>query len=567
MGADDTQRMASSRDEDTVVERRASAPPRRAEDDSATLTTVAGTKALGDEAATRAMVAGWVTLFLSLLGVSLLQLSPHRTLAHWLTTGSVAALALAVVWSLRSYYRARSFLRRIPVVGVMAALTLLSTTAYVGLLSPLCAVLPVLVYFFGLDDSPSRAWSVYATVALGYLALTATTFLGVTPLTTGVIALTKDYSPGLLSIALAMQGLFLGTFALGRFSRRATLHAMVQLERARAQVRRQGALLSEAQAELDDALKGARNGRFTGRVVGEFSLGEVLGRGGVGEVYVADRGDGGPGCAVKVLHPYIADDPIHVERFFREVHVLESLESPHVVRVLASGRADDGSPYFAMELLTGSDLADLLRARDQLTLRETVDLVSQVARGLEVTQEAGIVHRDIKPRTLFLSKSGGSEIWKVLDFGISKVAEGAGTLTHGAAIGTPSYMSPEQALGKTEVDHRSDIFSLALVAYRCLTGRPAFTAPDPAVTMLNIRYAQPVRPAELGSLPEDIDAVLALALAKDPDRRFRSATSFAAALRDASRGELDEAFRKNAAALLAEHPWGSDLAEASFKGR
>jgi serine/threonine-protein kinase len=145
----------------------------------------------------------------------------------------------------------------------------------------------------------------------------------------------------------------------------------------------------------------------------------------------------------------------------------------------------------------------------------------------------------------------------VLDFGVSKMNEVAGTLTHGAIVGTPGYMSPEQARGKP-VDHRSDVFSLAVLAYRSLTGRPPFHAADPLGTTYQVVHAMPVCPTDLVKIHEDIDLVLAIGLAKDREHRFRSATSFAAALRDASRGELDERMRAAARDLLRHHPWGTE---------
>jgi serine/threonine-protein kinase len=148
-------------------------------------------------------------------------------------------------------------------------------------------------------------------------------------------------------------------------------------------------------------------------------------------------------------------------------------------------------------------------------------------------------------------------VWKVLDFGVSKINDVASTLTQGAAVGTPSYMSPEQARGQ-EVDHRADVFALGVVAYRAMTGRPAFTAPDSVTTLYNVAHVQPVRPGELVRVTDDVERVLALVLAKERERRFSSASMFALALRDAARQRLDERLRRDADALLEEHPWGTD---------
>lgn len=168
------------------------------------------------------------------------------------------------------------------------------------------------------------------------------------------------------------------------------------------------------------------------------------------------------------------------------------------------------------------------------------------------------MHRDLKPQNVFLAEEGRKRSWKVLDFGVSKLRESQATLTQGAAIGTPSYMAPEQAKGLS-VDHRADVFSLAVIAYRSLTGRPAFTGPDAATTLYNVVYAQPVRPSELIGMTPDVERVLALGLAKDPARRLSSASLFSAAFRDAVNGRLDERLRRDADALVLEAPWGFEL--------
>jgi serine/threonine-protein kinase len=190
-------------------------------------------------------------------------------------------------------------------------------------------------------------------------------------------------------------------------------------------------------------------------------------------------------------------------------------------------------------------------------LRDTVELVTQVSNALNAAQDAGIVHRDLKPQNLFRSEAEGHSVWKVLDFGVSKVGSASSTLTQGAAVGTPSYMAPEQAQGR-DVDHRADLFALGVITYRALTGRPPFTGPDGPATMYNVVHVQPARPGELVDLPEDVDLFLALALAKDRSRRVPSANTYAAALRDAARGELDERLRRDARELLAEQPWGTE---------
>jgi serine/threonine-protein kinase len=187
-----------------------------------------------------------------------------------------------------------------------------------------------------------------------------------------------------------------------------------------------------------------------------------------------------------------------------------------------------------------------------------VALGDQVAKALEAARKAGIVHRDLKPQNLFLAQqNAAAPLWKILDFGVSRLAGSSGTLTMDLIVGTPGYMSPEQAAGGKEVTHRSDVFSFGAVLYRALTGQPPFSGPDTPQILYQVVYRSPARPSQLvPGLPPDVEIVLAIALAKDPAERFASALEMADALRSASRGTLDPSFRVHAQTLLAALPWG-----------
>jgi serine/threonine protein kinase len=211
-----------------------------------------------------------------------------------------------------------------------------------------------------------------------------------------------------------------------------------------------------------------------------------------------------------------------------------------------------------MELLSGHDLAWHLRHRTRLPLDEVVTLVEQVARGLEAAHAAGIVHRDLKPPNLFLHEAPAPREgeWKILDFGVSKLRESSGTLTEGALVGTPGYMAPEQVRSEN-ADGRADVFALGAVAYRALTGQPAFGVTD-VQAVFDVVYRQPSAPSELlRGLSRDVDRVLAIALEKKVEGRFASAGELAAALRLASRGELAPELTARADAILRARPWGS----------
>jgi len=279
----------------------------------------------------------------------------------------------------------------------------------------------------------------------------------------------------------------------------------------------------------------------------------------MGEIYAASHTESGRIAAVKLLRETAAADDMLVERFIREGEIAGSLDVPNIVRVYEMGRIDRNVPYMVMELLRGEDLAGILRRRRSLDAGELADLVGQVARGLDAAHAAGIIHRDLKPQNLFYAVAAERGTWKILDFGVSTLASSTGTLTQAAIVGTPGYMAPEQARSQ-QVDLRCDVFSLGAVIYRALTGRPPFGGTDTPQILFEVVYQMPHRPSDLmPSLASDVDAVLAVALAKRPEDRFGSATELAIALASAVNGRRDLALRARADALLANHPWGRSL--------
>jgi len=492
------------------------------------------------------------------------QFPERESPGKWAATALLMCLAV-LAGALAFASRRRSIQdRTLLAVGLLATVTILVTNYHVGIFSPSVMSLFVVVYFYGLGDQRLHGWLVFGLGAGGYAVLATLAIVGVLSTDRAIFALYAVERVSMIAVTV-VTGVFLTlTLWLARRSRLATVHAMSQLERAHHQIRQREALLHEARAELDKALDVGKVGRFTGERVDAYVVEEVIGRGAMGEVYAGHHAESGEPVALKVLHVYAIDDPAQVGRFFREAEIIGALQSAHVVRVHGHGRAADGSPYLAMERLVGHDLAWHLRESRRLGLRSTIDLVAQVAQALSVAQDAGIVHRDLKPQNLFRCEGDGKNGWKVLDFGVSKVESASSTLTQGAAVGTPSYMAPEQAQGR-DVDHRADIFALGVITYRALTGRPPFTGPDGPATMYNVVHVQPARPGELVDLPEDVDLILALAMAKDRARRVPSANTFAAALRDAARGELDERLRRDAERLLAEQPWGTENRTQSLR--
>jgi serine/threonine-protein kinase len=297
-------------------------------------------------------------------------------------------------------------------------------------------------------------------------------------------------------------------------------------------------------------------GRHTGEVAGNYRVGTIIGVGAMGEVYAAQALDGGPGAAVKLLHPDALDREDNVVRFLREASVCRRFDHPNLVKVHDVGRMDSGAPFMVMEQLQGASLAAVLREQAQLPLLEVLDLASAIGAGLAHAHHNGVVHRDLKPHNIFEHREGSVTRWTILDFGISKLTDSTGTLTRESLVGTPAYMSPEQALGQP-VDQRSDLFALASVLYRALTGQPAFSGKEAPRIMFDVAYRMPKRPSDhMSGLPADVDLVFAIAFAKDRNRRFDSAESFVHALEAAAASRLDDSLRARARALLHEHPWG-----------
>jgi eukaryotic-like serine/threonine-protein kinase len=424
-----------------------------------------------------------------------------------------------------------------------------ATSYYAGIFSPAIMTYGVAIYAFGTSRSPRLARTTYACCAIIVGVTMLLVALEVVP-ENGRMAPHAERSL-LLTTTIFTQMVFAGIYSYARQTGEALRRSVEGMADALQEAERREALFGEARADLERVLH-ARAGPSTGTLVGSWRLGVVLGRGGMGEVYAGVHVTEGSRAAVKLLAEDSARDPELRERFQREAAVLARLEHPNVVRLL-----DFSDRHIAMELLEGRDLAAVLRERRALSIAEVIDLVTQVASALDTAREAQIVHRDLKPQNIFCcGRENESPTWKVLDFGIARLGPSNATLTQGAAIGTLAYMAPEQLDGK-EIDHRADVFGLALVAYRALTGRPAFAAREQMKLIADVLTRQPLAPSVVGGLGVEFDYVLALGLAKKPADRFDSAGAFAKALVQASEKKLAAPLRERAIALLARQPWGS----------
>ena len=446
----------------------------------------------------------------------------------WAGAGLLALCNVGLVWLASDPARWKP--GRVGTLWIIATLGLVPTLYYFGPFSAVVMVEMLGIVFIALGKTRWTALAVTAICIVGHLVLAIPIALEVMP-DVGV------FSSGLagrsqLLVAEALIVAFLASgYSLGRWARHTNAVALVELENAMRVIGDQQQALVEVR---DDAARHKRvnEGRWTGQQMGDWRIGLVLGRGAMGEVYEAVTSDGRP-AAIKLLAARADGSTSLVERFHREMSVAARLESPYIVKVLEVSPPDAPVPYIAMERLHGVDLASRLRNENRMPSDELVAMIDQVARGLEVARLAGVVHRDLKPHNLFLHDGS---TWKILDFGVSKLLGGdEGTLTGEGIVGTPQYMAPEQASGEP-VTHLSDVYALGAIAYRCLTGRSPFKGKDLAELVYQVVHTPPIRPGVLGRVSSAVEDVLAVAMAKDPRRRFPSALSFAQAFIAARRG-------------------------------
>jgi eukaryotic-like serine/threonine-protein kinase len=266
---------------------------------------------------------------------------------------------------------------------------------------------------------------------------------------------------------------------------------------------------------------------------GRYRLKRVLGEGGMGVVWAAVNESFGREVAIKVLLPEVASsEPTALDRFFNEARICGSLRHPGIVDVLDVGRGEDGPPFLVMELLDGAPLDRLIDRAGKLRPVDILPVIRDVARTLSLAHERGVVHRDIKPANLFLHQlPTGQVVAKVLDFGISKVATPIGKLVKtrtGTVVGSPLYMSPEQAFANLELDGRSDVHALGVILYQALSGRLPFDGESANAIMIKIATQDPPPLASVApGLPKPVLDLVQAAIMRDREARIPSASALA----------------------------------------
>lgn len=263
-------------------------------------------------------------------------------------------------------------------------------------------------------------------------------------------------------------------------------------------------------------------------IKGKYKIYDEVGSGGIATVYVARDLKTNEIVAVKVLHPHVAKDPNTIKRFEREANFLMGLTDRHLVRVYDYG-VEENRHYLAMEYVGGRTLKAIIKEEGPLAIDRALGIAQQVAEGLSVIHQQGVVHRDIKPQNLMVQTDGTV---KVMDFGIARMVDLSALTQSGFLVGTPHYISPEQAMGQ-RVDHRSDIYSLGVVLYEMLMGRVLFDGDSP-VTVALMHVKDPVPPLHLQrtDISPKVEQLVDKCLTKEPGDRFQTATALASAIRN-----------------------------------
>jgi len=270
-----------------------------------------------------------------------------------------------------------------------------------------------------------------------------------------------------------------------------------------------------------------------GRQLGGYIVAARVADGAMGRVFEGRHPETKARVAIKVLHANVARDEVAAQRFIREYETTAELQHPHIVKVIEFGVTPEGARFLTMEFLDGEELGAVLGRGHPPVPARIVRILCQAALALEHAHSFGFIHRDLKPDNLFLVRTKKGDDVRVLDFGSVKMQleMGAKLTALGMTVGSPFYMSPEQAMGRGDVDQRSDVFALGAILYEMLTDKVAFEAPNVAKIMMRILNEEPEPPSRVRpECPASFDAVVAKALAKDKEQRYRGPLELARAV-------------------------------------
>jgi tRNA A-37 threonylcarbamoyl transferase component Bud32 len=378
----------------------------------------------------------------------------------------------------------------------------------------------------------------YAGITLSSIAVGMLTYMNNRTLAVFIVAVVGPYVvPGLFGwVEIERPALFLNNvvFIL------ATLFIMVVAMRLRFELAQKDKAINILQKSLTAAQQ-ERDGPFSRQVLNDvYYVERIIGHGGMGDVYSGHHLRTHRRVAIKLLHPHMVERREVIDRFRREAQIAAQLQSDNIVEVIDVDE-QDGQPFIVMELLLGESLASYLQRRPPLELDEVADLVAQIARGLEVAHAAQVVHRDLKPTNVFLQRNEGTNKVKLVDFGISKIQGATAELTRQCSLlGTPSFMSPEQATNM-KTDARTDIFALGALAYAMLTGQHPFAGDSIPSVLYAVCQARPVSLRQYrDDITPAIESVIKLSLAKKPSARYQSVAELARDFQAAVAGALDE---------------------------
>ncbi len=398
------------------------------------------------------------------------------------------------------------------------------------------ALFTLVILLVGVRYSAAGSLAFYLTVAVGQAAVTTLVLAGVLPDESILALVVPNHPMWHHAIAhVALQGLYATAFFAGRGFQARYRRLSSDLDAAIQIAARRASLLDEARAEYLRTLALGRQGIFSGHTIGSFRLGELIGRGGAGEVYDA-RADDGAILAVKLLRGDRLCDPAAVQSFIAETNAAMRIDDPHVVRAKQVGGLDDSIPFIAMEKLDGADLRALLAERGALSRDALRELATDAAAALSAVHAAGLAHGDVSPQNLVKTNSG----WKLIDFGAR------------AAAGTPRFVAPELiANPELKPTPSSDLYGLAACLYAATTGDDPYVEIEPRHLAHAVANRMPMDPRLHADVSDDVARVLQIGLAADPSSRFADAATLCTALVAALDHALDASLRTRATSLPA----------------